>query len=453
MDPFIFSGTDIAIGIIYLIIVMGIVFSIRNKHKDNPAYKYFAPNFFFKLFFGLFFGFTFMVILGYGGDTLAYYQSATKLHNLFLDSPSKFFNELFSTPDRTSMSNNFSSSTGYPPGWIYYEPESFFVAKIYSLFSLITFKSYVGITVLSVFFASLASFKLFLMVYNYKFASERVLAIATMFIPTVAFWCTGMSKDTIILGSFFFLLYHLFAYFDSSRKFTTKNLIAILFFGFIIYNIRPFMISAMAPPLLFGLSIGYINSMKSQLFKVLTKFVFFVVSFTVIGLVLAGSELMLDQAEDALAEVAVVQQDFAANQTYGGPRYDLGIEDFSPAGMIRSAPKAILVTLYRPFLNEASGPLLFMSGIENTLFLILTLGFLFRRGNIGQHLNFITNHEFLSFCLFFILFFGFFVGFTAGLFNVLVRFKAPVLAFFVLLLVARDPEKTKKKVVEEKEGF
>lgn len=445
MDPFIFSGTDIAIGFIYLIILLGIAFSIRNKNKENPAYSYFIPNLLFKLFFGVFFGITFMIILGYGGDTLAYYQSATKLHNLFFEHPIGYFKELFSTPDRHSMGTHFTSSTGYPPGWIYYEPESFFVAKLYSVLSILTFKSYTAITLLSSYFAAIASFKLFQIVYNFKFAKIRMLALATMFIPTVAFWCTGMSKDTVVLGVFYIMLYHIFAYFDPERKFTLKNFIYLLLFGFLIYHIRPFMISAMLPPLLFGFSIGYINTMKSQLFKVLIKFVFFSVSLITIGMVLGGSQIVIDQAGGALEEVAVTQQDFAKNQTYGGPRYDLGVTDLSPLGMIRSAPIAIFTALYRPMLNEAAGPLLLISGIENLIFLFLTLGFFFRRGNFAAHLNYITNHEFLSFCLFFILFFGFFVGFTAGLFNILVRFKAPILAFFVLILIAKNPDKIKKK--------
>jgi hypothetical protein len=343
------------------------------------------------------------------------------------------------------MGTHFTSSTGYPPGWIYYEPESFFVAKLYSVLSILTFKSYTAITLLSSYFAAIASFKLFQIVYNFKFAKIRMLALATMFIPTVAFWCTGMSKDTVVLGVFYIMLYHIFAYFDPERKFTLKNFIYLLLFGFLIYHIRPFMISAMLPPLLFGFSIGYINTMKSQLFKVLIKFVFFSVSLITIGLVLGGNQIVIDQAGGALEEVAVTQQDFAKNQTYGGPRYDLGVTDLSPLGMIRSAPIAIFTALYRPMLNEAAGPLLLISGIENLIFLFLTLGFFFRRGNFAAHLNYITNHEFLSFCLFFILFFGFFVGFTAGLFNILVRFKAPILAFFVLILIAKNPDKIKKK--------
>ena len=156
--------------------------------------------------------------------------------------------------------------------------------------------------------------------------------------------------------------------------------------------------------------------------------------------------------EEYIEELAVIQQDFSQNNTYGGPRYDLGITDYSTAGMLSRGPLAIMTALYRPFIWEARSLFLILSGLEGLLLLYLTFRFFFRSGNLAKHLAFVTGHEFLLFALIFVLFLGFFVGFTAGMFNVLVRFKAPLLGFLVLVLAARREEEMEEKMVGLEEG-
>jgi hypothetical protein len=436
----IYATEDIAMGILWIILTTILAFIIKSNHADNPDYKWFIPNFFFKLVMGLFFGYTFVKILGYGGDTAAYWASIDKLVNLFFHDPSKYLDELLSTPDINNLTKNFNSSTGYPPGWIYKEPESYFVAKVISVVGLFTNGSFIALTAICSFFASLASFRLFQLVKYYRFTSDFWMAIATLFIPTVAFWCSGISKDTLILGGFYMLLFHFFALLQKDRKFTLKNIIFIVFYAYIILNIRPFMIYAIIPPLLLSFGLGYVNRIGSSIVSNFLKGGIFMATLVGFLYVLSTGDLFLEGAQETLDEVAIVQQDFASNVTYGGPRYDLNITDFTPAGMISAAPLAVFTALYRPFLTEAQGPLLLLSALEGIVLIFLTLYFIIK-GPI--HWRFVFNHEFLLFSLLFVLFFGFVVGFSSILFNVLVRFKAPILALFLLVLIAKDPEKAK----------
>jgi hypothetical protein len=79
----IYTTEDIAMGLLWIILTTILAFVIKSYNSDNPEYKWFLPNFFFKLAMGLFFGYTFVRILGYGGDTTAYWGSIDKLINLF----------------------------------------------------------------------------------------------------------------------------------------------------------------------------------------------------------------------------------------------------------------------------------------------------------------------------------------------------------------------------------
>ena len=66
------------------------------------------------------------------------------------------------------------------------------------------------------------------------------------------------------------------------------------------------------------------------------------------------------------------------------------------------------------------------------IFLYLT--FVFFRRKFLQKWNYIRSHEFLIFCFIFVLIIAFMTGMTSILYGVLVRLRAPLLPFFVILL-------------------
>lgn len=430
----IFDFQDLISGSLWLIIILAITFFIKLKNQsDKPYYSYFFPVVLFKILFGLFFGYTYVEILGYGGDTVAYWEGAVKLNQLFFESPAAYFDEMLSTPSRETIGRNFNMISGYPPGWIYIEPESFFVSKIVSLFTFFTFNSFTALTIIFAFFSALASFKLFELVRNYAINKESFIAFVVLFIPTVSFWCSGVSKDTLLLISLFYIVYYLFKIFLPSEKFTFKTVLSAFLFILLAYHIRPFMIIAIFLPLLFAFGFGFLGKVKSKLIEVSLKFI---TIFLAIGVLIFSFYIgYIPFGESYLEEVAIIQQDFAANKTYGGPRYELTIIDYTPLGMLLAGPESVLTALYRPFIWEAQGPILLLSGVESVILIFLTLKFIISK-NVVKKWRFIINNEFLLFCLLFALIFGFFVGFSAGLFNVLVRFKAPLLVFFVIVLIA-----------------
>jgi hypothetical protein len=156
----------------------------------------------------------------------------------------------------------------------------------------------------------------------------------------------------------------------------------------------------------------------------------------------------LVQSNEILQEVITIQKDFAVNKTYTGYRYDLGIDDYTTWGLIKATPIAIITAFYRPFLWEANSAFLLISGLESLFLIILTIKFFFFSGSFTKHFSFIRNQEILVFAILFSLILGFFVGFTSGLFNVLVRFKAPIVVFLIMFFASRNPDR-----VGSKEGY
>jgi hypothetical protein len=62
----------------------------------------------------------------------------------------------------------------------------------------------------------------------------------------------------------------------------------------------------------------------------------------------------------------------------------------------------------------------------------------------GKRIARIRDSDILTFSLYFVIIFAFMTGFTSVIFGILVRLRAPLLPFFLLLLTVK-PEEEKKE--------
>ena len=438
----IFGIVDISVGLAWLLIILIVAYIKKSQYGDQPHYKFYMPNVWYKLTFAFIFTLIYVFYYG-GGDTTAYWDGAVNLNKLFWDNPIHYVEELFTTPEMGLQFERFNLRTGYPPSWIYREPESWFVSKLFSLFTFFTFNSYLATTFIISYIASLASWRLFELVISFNFIPTHIAAIFTLFIPTVNIWCNGISKDTLILISLLFVIYQFFGFFDQKRKVGLYGIAVLIVYSFILFHLRPFMIIAILPPLFMAFGTGIIRRNSDSVVLIAT----FRILIMIIGLF---AIFLFFQTKDSLGslnpeayleEAAIIQQDFAQNVHYTGKRYDLGITEVNSAEMIKAIPAAIIAAFYRPFIWESSSVFLVLSGVESVILLWLTFKFLFAGGGLFKNLNRIGKNEFLTFSIIFVLLFGFSVGFTSILFGVLVRFKAPILPFLAIVLYPKKPSK------------
>ncbi len=157
--------------------------------------------------------------------------------------------------------------------------------------------------------------------------------------------------------------------------------------------------------------------------------------FASAGIVVVFLFFQSQKADEFATEAAVISQDMATNKTYGTKRYDLGVTDYSIAGMVTAIPASIIAGIYRPFIWESLSFSLILNGLESIVLIYFSLRF-FMSNKVLSRIKRISSNEFLVFAFFFALILAYFAGFTSILFGVLVRFKAPVLPFLVLVLTA-----------------
>ncbi len=442
-----FSFLSIFPAIIWLIIFMVMAFFIRNNNKDKAHYKYYYWNLYAKLFFALAYG-VFYVVIYNGGDTVAYYDGAVTLNNLFFKSPVLYFDELLSPADILNYTTKYDLQTGLPPGWIYREPEGWMVSRLMSILSFFTLKSYWAMTLFMAYITSIASWKLFELIRTFNLNNERLLAFGVLLLPSVNFWCTGVSKDTVVFIAALFLVYHAFHIISVELKATFWNYAIAFVASLIISQIRSFILVAILLPMLFALATRLIKFLGGgNMFVIVFRTVLIVGGLTYIGSnLIATNEAEFLAQNSYLQEAAVIQRDFEQNELYGEKKYSIGEIEYTPLGLIRTAPFAILAGLYRPYIWEALSPTLLMNGLESIMFLYFTW-LLFRR-DFFRKWRLIRTHEFLVFCLIFVLVIAFMTGLTSGLYGVLVRLRAPLLPFLfsiVTVQLKHDPLTTERK--------
>jgi hypothetical protein len=423
-------------GLFWLVACVLFMGMMKSRNDDKDHYKYYYPQFFAKLAGVTLFMLVYLFYYG-GGDTLAYWDGAEKLNNLFWESPAAYFREMMTETGTGTLKENFTINSGYPPGWIYREPESFFVSKIFSFFTFFTFKSFIASSFIIATIIAMISWHFFVSVRRLKKHNESLLAFSLLFIPTVLFWCTGISKDSLVLGALILFTSCMLRYFKIGDK-RPINVILILIALFFIVQMRVFLLAGIIPALIYAYRARISKAaIETPLKK--TIYLFLLYSTTIMAIFIFSQ---IDQGELAPAniyeEVIVVQQDFANNKTYTGKKYSIGLTGFGPVQIIQSIPLSIIATFYRPAIWEANSPVLLFNGLENLIILYLTLRLIFkdRRKKFAQ----IKSDELLRFSLLFTLIIGFTIGFTSGLFGVLVRLKSLILPFLFLILTVRQAQ-------------
>ena len=427
--------------LVWLLILINLISSDFQKNKNISYYKYYQQGFYFKLFAALIFSIIYIIKYN-GGDTTAYWDAAQKLNNLLYERPALFIKEFFSNDPERLRFMSFDDFIGLPPNWIYKEDESWFTSKVMVFLSIITFRSYFAMTMICAYLSFKASWKLLELGIKHKVCSEKSVAIACLFLPSTAFWCTGISKDTVVYICVIYAIVLLFQLYEKSKKdnFFYLKLIVIYF---LLSNIRDFMLIAALAPFLFSLGIRWGNKQKNAGSKIL-------INIMMIGVILVGLSVFFSssKAQEFSQEAQLIQTDLKNNTTYQGARYDLGVTDFSPVGMIKAMPLSILTAFYRPFIWEANTIFIFISAVETLTLLVLTIILISKTGLVIA-IKRIQEEEFLIMAFVFSIILGFFAGYTSGLFGVLVRFKAPLLPFLYIVLqmyTTKPVEQTTSKI-------
>lgn len=440
-----FTPLDLLATFLGLVILLILIYMRRRRNIDKKYYQYYSYAFLFKVLFVLANALFYIISYGAGGDSIGFWDGAVKLNHLFWENPIGYFEEIWRSDSSRTVFKNFNIATGYPDGRIYEETSSFIISKIASFFTFFTFKGYILMSIIFAYITTNASWRLYELARSFKLHSDWILALAILFIPSLSFWCGGISKDTVMWVSVCYFLYNLYQIISLEKKSSFWNWVGLFICLYIMMQVRSFMVMTVLAPFLFAYSVRYSKKYGPKSFR--SRFLrFFIAMVGIFGMLIF---FQTSVADEFINEAAIINDDMTNNKTYGTNRYDLGITDYSPFGMVKAFPAAVIAGFYQPFIWQALSVSLILNGLESLVMMYFTFRFFFNR-KVGERIRRIRKHEFLIYAFFFALILAYFAGFTSILYGVLVRFKAPVLPFLVMVLTAHYVEEEREEKREEK---
>lgn len=417
---------DLIVTPLLLIVVYICTYLVRSRISDVESRQYFLPALTVRIMGALAVGIIYQYYYE-GGDTLAYHTHG-----------SRHIWDAFMTNPRYGLDLLFSNGTHHPETlawsgkiWYFRDQQSFFVSRVAAVFDLLTFSSYSGTAVLFAVVSFVGSWLMYRTFYLMYPTFHRWLAVSCLFVPTVFFWGSGIFKDTITLaalGITTFCLYQI----AIAGRIRMGYLLAILICFWTIYSIKIYILLCFLPAALLWIGIRYMASVRQVVARVLLLPVGMA---CIAGLgYLAVRQVALDDPRYNLSRIAETARVTAYDIGFwtgkdAGSRYSLGELDGTLQGMVRLAPQAINVSLYRPYLWEVNNPLMLLAALESFALLAITLYVLARsRARVFRYL---FNPD-VMFCMVFALIFAFAVGVSTYNFGTLSRYKIPLMPFFLV---------------------
>ena len=411
---------------LYLGLIYGIAYAVRPVVTNRYTRQYFMPALSLKLVGALALGILYHTI--YSGDTNNYFHHGEIIYKAFGNSFGAGIELLTTDGTLTPRIEPYVSQMA----WFGKGSNEYFVVRIAGLGALLGFNTY---SVTALLFSILSFSGMWAMYMTFAKIRPQVykeLAVAVFFLPSVFFWGSGLLKDSLCIGALGWLFY---AFYRGAIE--KKNIIRCLVLGAgaikVIASMKVYILLAFIPPAALWVFNENTARIKSPAIRWVVRPFFIAAGFTVAiygmsAVAAADARFNLDKIGEQSKMTATYLQ--GVSKTENGSGYNIGEQDGTLSGMARLAPQAIVVALFRPFLWESRNPTMLLSALEATYFIVLTVRIFFRVG-IVKTLSAIINSPVLTLCFVFSLIFAISVGISSGNFGTLVRYKIPLMPFYL----------------------
>ncbi len=424
---------DFLLAPIYIYIFYRIVSRISQKKYSYDLYiqKKFIQGFWVKIAASICYVLFIQYYFG-GGDTFMYFGYGRVMHNAIINDASNV-SFLFSDKDsffdyvQTITFEEAETTTGYMASL-----SNQMVVRFSCIFGFLSFQNY---TITSLFFSMLSYigiWRMYLFFINYFKQYKKEISFSFLFLPSFVFWGSGVLKESICLFAMGVLINTGFKIIYK-KKVTVLNLFLVVFCTYLLVVIKSYIFYAII--IAFVISFAY-HFMKNfnlflKIFLGIFAVILLVFSANVILESIISSAANTDNIENVIETAKVNKNNY---EDLGGSFVDIGNFDASISGVITKIPNALVNVFFRPFLWEATSPILFISMLEAMFFLLLFLRVLIKTKIIFFVKN-LAQEPIYIFSFVFVLFLGIIVGFTTYNFGTILRYKIPCMPFLAMMLL------------------
>ena len=262
--------------------------------------------------------------------------------------------------------------------------------------------SYIGSYGLYRFFASFSQLKL------------KLIFVIAFTIPSVLFWCSAPLKECWLLlgmGTFLFCMSKLF------QRNTVLSWLGLILSSIILLSIKIYFLIALFPACIF-LVFTHFSKQKSH------RLIFLIIHLALVFGFLLFNEKIIAILSQKLLDFKGLASEVQASS-------EVAISNYSNlASFFYSLPKALYNVLFRAAIPKDFSSFSLMAAAETLgLIILLILPFIFYRK---------PNHkekQLAWFCASFTLISAVLIGLTCPVLGAIVRYKAPLLPFYVILLL------------------
>lgn len=366
-----------------------------------------------------------------GGDTIAYYAGAKAVTRYILAEPISALQFLFS-----GGPEDLGYVQRYHRYWDYFfifrsGAQEVPVIKIAGLLNFLGLNTYMGTAIWFAVLAYPGQWALFKVFHRHFPDATKQIAFACLFVPSVVFWGAGILKDTVTFSAVGWMVYAIDQLLQGKGK--IRNPLILVIAGSLTATIKGYILIAFIPAAVVWIA----NTLKQQL---PSTFLRTIMTPLLLGVAAIAGSLLIGRISESLGRysldrlegVATATQEWHTVVSVDGSGYSLGDISFTPAGLASKLPAAVNVTLFRPYLWEASGVVVILAALESLALLLLTIRLLFTAGFKGLQRG--LSHPFLQFALIFTVTLAFAAGLTSYNFGALMRYKIPLMPFYVGLL-------------------
>lgn len=310
---------------------------------------------------------------------------------------------------------------------------SFLFVKLLAFLSFLSFDSYIGIALLVATFSFWGTWKLYrAVVYHFDLSPNLTFGVLFL-LPMPLIWGSGLLKDTLVLGAFFWGLSVLLSFKEK------KEFLVLLLCLLIVGLLKIYLLLCLVPVLILSVFHHRILEKDWPIPKLLG--VEFVLVF-IIGFILLKAPNLLGgvgvmDTEEQLLRVIKDGQAWNARDGQSSAYHFEGYER-SLTSVFLHFPDAVTVSLFRPFLWEMDSPMKFVMGLESLLLLLLTI-FVFLKGRL-KVLTVIYQNPVIYFAINFSIAYAFWLGIATYNFGALSRYRIVLVPLFLLGLMAAYKE-------------
>lgn len=415
---------------LYLALVFIIVFLFRKKANiDKTTNKIYFIAFGVKVIGALSFAFVLQYYYG-SGDSMVYFSEASSFHNHIIDKPSnlRFF---FASVDQYALLSDLAHT-----GRTYFviDSSALVVIKLATFFSLLSFNTYLTTTLFFVLLSFSGLWAIFLIFSKLYPLLKKQLAWGILYLPSLNFWSSGIMKDSITIAALGWLFYSFYMFFILKRRKSVYLVISIISI-YLMLVIKYYIIAAISIAFILSGIFTLLLNLRPVALRV-GLIVGILISIFILFTTENSEQTFLSSAsiDIIVDEIATQQRLYLTNKTVDEGNFDAGSLTPTLSGLLEKIPEAIVAVLYRPFIWESKKFMIFLSGFENFILMILSIIIIIRAG-LFNFLKIILTHNLVRFCLFFTIILAIIIGLTTFNFGTILRYKAPCMPFYTSFLI------------------